>query len=410
MVQTKWLSLIGVGAEGLSGLADSARVLLSQAQVIVGGTRHLAMLPDSDTRTRWAWESPLSETLKKIATIAPEPVCILASGDPLFYGIGATLVQHFSLEEMTIIPSLPSVSLACSRLGWAWHQVEILSLCGRPLELLNAVLYPQARLIVLSAGSETPAQVAAHLTAKGYGNSLLHVLANLGTSSELHTISTAKQGLEFPVAPLNLLGIDCQWDAGNFPLPPYPNSRQAGLPDSAYSHDGQLSKQEVRAMTLAALAPLPGQMLWDVGAGCGSIGIEWMRAHPRCQAIAIERHPQRLRYIAENAATLGTPHLQVVAGAAPNALNDLPQPDAIFIGGGVHLPQMLETCWRALKPGGRLVVNAVTVNSEQVIVYWQNQVGGRLRRISIQRAETLGNYLAWRAMTPVTQWQVSKPY
>lgn len=409
MVQSKWLSVIGVGAEGLSSLTGVAKFLLDQAEVIVGGKRHLGMLSVTDGRIHLAWESPLEQTISQIATFQGKPVCVLASGDPMFYGIGATLLNHFSLAEMTIIPAVSSMGLACSRLGWAWTEVEAVSVCGRPLEFLNALVYPQAKLILLSATAETPTQVAQHLTTIGYGNSQVHILENLGHSSENHQRVIAKFGSNTPVKNLNLLGIECHLDPETSAKLLHPNCRLAGLPDSAYVHDGQLTKQEVRAMTLAALAPLPGQLLWDVGAGSGAIGIEWLRSHPRCQAIAIERHPQRLQNITTNATALGTPNLEIVAGVAPEILADLPQPDAIFLGGGVHIPQMLETCWQALKPGGRLVVNAVTVNSEQVIFNWQSQVGGSLRRIAIQRAESLGNYLAWRALAPVTQWQVCKP-
>lgn len=406
--ETKWLSVLGVGAEGLTGLSEVARFLLDQAEVIVGGQRHLGMLPNSDLRPKLAWDHPITITLDQIAARRGELVCVLASGDPLFYGIGGPLLERFALDEMTIIPAVSALALACSRLGWAWADVEVVSLCGRPLELLHTLLYPGAKIMALSATGETPRQVAQALTTRGYGDSALYILENLGHSQEKILKTPAGAWTEPQIANLNIIGIHCQRSFEAAELGGVPHSRLAGLSDLAYNHDGQLTKQEVRAMTLAALAPLPGQLLWDVGAGCGSIGIEWLRVHPRCQAIAIERHPQRQQLIAENAANLGVPNLKIVPGAAPEILVDLPQPDAIFIGGGVHISGMLETAWQALKPGGRLVVNAVTVSSEQHIFQWQQQVGGTLRRIAIQRAEPLGTYLAWRAFAPVTQWQVLK--
>jgi precorrin-6Y C5,15-methyltransferase (decarboxylating) len=204
-------------------------------------------------------------------------------------------------------------------------------------------------------------------------------------------------------AALNTIAITCIADPGVTGW-----SRGAGLPDAAYHHDGQLTKREVRAITLAALAPLPGQLLWDIGAGCGSIGIEWMRSHPRCRAIAIEPHPDRRHYMADNAATLGTPDLDIIAGEAPAALQALPSPDAVFIGGGLTTDNLLEICWQALRPGGRLVANAVTVESEQRLLQGHQQYGGTLTRIAIQRAEPLGRFLGWKAMVPVTQWTVTK--
>ena len=330
-------------------------------------------------------------------------VCVLASGDPMCYGIGATLTRHVAPEEMTIVPAPSAFSLACARLGWPATEVEMVSLCGRDLALLNAVLYPGARVLVLSAGSHTPALVAGQLTQRGYGNSLLTVLERMGGAHERLVTGTAASWDAAEVAALNTIAITCMADPGVTGL-----SRCAGLPDAAYHHDGQLTKREVRAVTLAALGPVPGQLLWDVGAGCGSIGIEWMRSAPRCRAIAIEPHAARLQYIADNAAALGTPDLKIIAGKAPAALEDLPTPDAVFIGGGLTAENLLATCWHALRAGSRLVANAVTVESEQVLLHWHSQHGGELTRIAIQHAEPIGQFLGWKAKAPVTQWAVTK--
>ncbi|XZF65102.1 MAG: precorrin-6y C5,15-methyltransferase (decarboxylating) subunit CbiE [Gloeotrichia echinulata DVL01] len=399
----KWLSIIGIGEDGLQGLSAIARSLVEQAAIIVGGDRHLAMLPRDDHREKIPWKSPFSASVAAIIQRRGESICILASGDPMCYGIGVTLMGLISIAEMTIIPAPSAFSLACSRLGWSLTEVETLSLCGRPASLLQSYIYPGAKLLILSAGKETPAIVAEILTNRGYGDSQITVLERMGGIQERIIIGTAKSWKETELAALNTIAVHCTADAGVMPLPRLP-----GLPDNAYHHDGQLTKREVRAITLATLAPIPGELLWDIGAGCGSISIEWLRTHPRCQAIAIEQNPTRLRYIADNAAALGTPNLQIIEGKAPNALKDLPTPDAIFIGGGVTAEGLFDTCWTALKIGGRLVANVVTLEGEQTLFKWYEQLGGHFTRIAIQRAEPIGKFLGWKAMAPVTQWVVIK--
>lgn len=398
----KWLAVLGIGEDGLAGLSPVARTLLEQAEILVGGERHLAMLPGSERRQRWVWSRPIQDSVNQILQWRGRAVCVLASGDPMWYGIGTTLLRQIPLEEVTILPSLSAFSLACARLGWSLTEVETLNLCGRDPNLIQALIYPGARLLVLSENRQTPARVAEILTARGFGRSSITVLEQMGGSRERIVTREAAKEVEGQ-ADLNTLAIHCLADAGAESL-----SRLAGLPDSAYQHDGQLTKREVRAMTLAALAPLPGALLWDVGAGCGSIGIEWLRSHSRCRAIAIEQHPTRLQYIAANAAALGVPTLQIVAGKAPDALSDLPQPDAIFIGGGLTAPGVLETCWQALRSGGQLVANAVTVESELLLFQQQQRLGGSLTRMAIQRAEPVGSFWGWKAMAPITQWTVRK--
>ncbi|MBW4520260.1 MAG: precorrin-6y C5,15-methyltransferase (decarboxylating) subunit CbiE [Scytolyngbya sp. HA4215-MV1] len=401
----KWLSIVGIGEDGLEGLSQVGRSLLDQAEVLVGGERHLAMLPIADSREKLHWTTPIAESIQQILNRRGQPICVLASGDPMCYGIGVTLTRRIPIAEMTIVPAASAFSLACARLGWSLTEVETLSLCGRDPALLNAVLFPGARLLVLSADRTTPATVAHLLTQKGFGDSQIIVLERMGGSHERRIEGIAANWTDPPLADLNTLALTC------LPARPFPHPRlcrSPGLPDKAYHHDGQLTKREVRAVTLAALAPLPGQLLWDVGAGSGSIGIEWMRSDRRCRAIAIEQHPTRLQYIADNATALGTPGLQIIAGKAPAALNELPQPDAIFIGGGLTTPDLLDTCWRSLRSGGRLVTNAVTIESEQVIFQQQQKLGGELTRIAIQRAEPIGHFLGWKAMAPVTQWVVVK--
>ncbi|MGF1988348.1 MAG: precorrin-6y C5,15-methyltransferase (decarboxylating) subunit CbiE [Nostoc sp. ZfuVER08] len=399
----KWLSIIGIGEDGLQGLSAIALSVIAQAKVIVGGDRHLAMLPSDDQREKIIWASPISTSVEEISKRRGESICVLASGDPMCYGIGVTLTRRIPISEITIIPAPSAFSLACARLGWSLTEVETLSLNGRPSSLLQSYIYPGAKLLILSQGKDTPNIVAEILTNRGYGGSKITVLERMGGVHERIVEGMAAFWNETEIAALNAMAVDCIADAGVIPLPRLP-----GLPDNAYHHDGQLTKREVRAITLAALAPTPGQLLWDVGAGCGSISIEWMRTHPRCRAVAIEQNSSRLLYIADNAATLGTPNLQIIAGKAPAALKDLPTPDAIFIGGGVTATGLFDVCWEALRPGGRLVVNVVTVEGEQTLFQWHQRVGGDLIRIAIQRAEPIGKFLGWRGMAGVTQWVVIK--
>ncbi len=402
-IDKKWLSIIGIGESGLAGLSQSARGIVDQATILVGGHRHLAMLNPNERREQIVWSSPIEESIDQILKHQGKPVCILASGDPLCYGIGVTLLRYISIEQMTIIPAPSTFSLACAKLGWSLTDVETLSLCGRSPDFLAAILAPGAKLLILSAGADTPQVVADLLTQRGYGDSQMTVLEHLGGTAEAIISDVARSWSKTDVAPLNAIAVECVIESGQTPL-----NRLPGLPDSAYHHDGQLTKREVRAITLAALAPIPGELLWDVGAGCGSISIEWLRSHPRCRAIAIEQHSHRLQFITDNMAALGTPHLQLVQGKAPAALENLPTPDAIFIGGGTTSAGVLDTCWNALRSGGRLVANAVTVESELQLFQWHQKLGGELTRTAIQRTQPIGSFIGWKPLIPVTQLVIVK--
>jgi precorrin-6B C5,15-methyltransferase / cobalt-precorrin-6B C5,C15-methyltransferase len=399
----KWLSVVGIGEDGLSGLSAIARCLVDRSQIIVGGARHLAMLPTDDTREQLLWASPLQATVDEIVRRRGQSVCVLASGDPMCHGIGVTLSRQIPIAEMTVIPAASAFSLICARLGWALADVETFSLTNRPLNSIALALYPGARLLVLSADRHTPAKVAELLTQRGFSSSLITVFERMGAGAERRVEGVAATWKASDLADLNTIAIAVAADRETVIFP-----RTSGLPDTAYLHDGQLTKREVRAVTLSTLAPIPGELLWDVGAGCGSIAIEWMRSHRGCRAIAIERHPTRLQYIAENASYLGVPELKIIAGEAPAALANLPQPNAIFIGGGVTADNLLETCWNALGEGGRLVVNAVTVESEFKLLQWHDRYGGELMRIGIQRVGAIGSFLGWKPLVPVTQWAVLK--
>jgi precorrin-6Y C5,15-methyltransferase (decarboxylating) len=399
---TPWLSVVGIGEDGLAGLSAAARTLVDTAEVLIGSERHLALVP-ADGRERLVWPSPLTALVEEIMRRRGRPLCVLASGDPMDYGIGVTLARQIDPAEMTVIPAPGAFALACARLGWARAGVETVTLHGRPAALLNACIQPDARLLILSENGTTPAVVAALLRGRGYGVSRMVVLEHMGGPRERRIEGYAGTWGEERTADLNTIAVECV-AAPDAPLLP----RTPGLPDEAFRHDGQLTKREVRAVTLAALAPVPGQLLWDVGAGCGSIAIEWSRAHPMCRAVAVEPRADRRAMIAANADALGCPHLRIVEGRAPEALAGLPRPDAVFVGGGVGADGVLEAGWRALGPGGRLVANAVTVEGEAALLGFRSRFGGGLTRLSFSRAEPVGSFTGWRPLMPVTQLAVVK--
>jgi precorrin-6Y C5,15-methyltransferase (decarboxylating) len=404
MVAAPWLSVVGIGEDGLDGLSKAARVLLDQAEIVIGGPRHLAMLPDSDAREHVAWPSPLKALVERIEGYRPRPVCVLASGDPFCFGVGTTLARHIGAEQMVVIPAPSARSLACARLGWPEHTTRLITLHGRPLALLSPHLQPGARLLILSENGETPAQVAAHLTKRGLGESHIHVLERMGGPAEHISASRAEELSRTDFDGLNTLAIELIAGPDARPL-----STIGGLPDEAFRHDGQMTKRETRAVTLSALSPFPGGLLWDVGAGCGSVSVEWMRADPLNRAVAIEPKAERRAMIAENAETLGVPGLEIVDGKAPDALHDLPAPDAIFVGGGASSDGVIDACWSALKPGGHLVANCVTLEGEAELLRRFESMGGDLVRLAISRAEPVGPYHGWRPLMPVTQWRIQKP-
>ncbi|BBG02369.1 MULTISPECIES: precorrin-6y C5,15-methyltransferase (decarboxylating) subunit CbiE [Pseudonocardia] len=403
------LSVVGIGADGWAGLPQTSRDALCAAEVLLGGPRQLDLLPAEVAGERREWPSPLVPALPGIlGELDGRRTTVLASGDPMFFGIGATLARLAGPERLRVLPHPSSVSLACARLGWGSEQVRVLSVVGRPLDALRRALAPGARLVVLSAGAGSPAQIAALLTGAGWGGSRLTVLERLGAGDERILTGTAA-GWRGDCDPLNVVAVECVADDGLRPPGETP-----GLPDDAYEHDGQLTKREIRAVTLARLAPRPGELLWDVGAGSGSIGIEWLRAHPACRAIAVESRPERADRVARNAAALGVPGLRVVIGRAPDALAGLPQPDVIFVGGGLTRAGVLDACLGALRPGGRLVANAVTVQTEAMLAASHAEHGGDLVRLQVARAEPLGpatagaGFHGWRPAMPVTIWTYEK--
>jgi len=398
------VTVVGIGADGWAGLGRPAREALRAADVVFGSQRQLSLLDADVSAIRRCWPTPMMpELVAVLDEHAQRKVAVLASGDPMFYGIGSSLVHLLGAGAVEVLAHPSSMSLACARLGWPVEDVEVISAVGRPLETLHPAVQPGRRVLVLVSAPDAAARVAGLLCARGYGASPVVVLEQLGAGSERIVTATAATWAAATHGALALVAVECQADAATAPLP-----RTPGLPDEAFENDGQLTKREIRALTLASLAPVPGQLLWDVGAGSGSIGIEWLRVHPACRAVAVEPRADRRERIVRNAAALGVPGLQVVAGTAPDALADLPGPDAIFIGGGVSAPGVLEACMAALSPGGRLVANAVTLETEAVLGGWYARCGGSMTRVAVQRAGPVGGFTGWIPAMPVTQWSYRK--
>jgi precorrin-6Y C5,15-methyltransferase (decarboxylating) len=330
-------------------------------------------------------------------------VCVLASGDPMLHGVGATLARRVGAERLTVLPHVSAFALACARLGWPAAEVELISAVSRPVEVVARVLQPARRIVVYVTGRDGAAAVARVVCGRGYGRSRFVVLEQLGGQLERVTEGRPEEFVSRVCDPLHAVAIECALDVDGEAL-----GRGPGLPDTAYESDGALTKWPVRAVTLAALAPTPGALLWDVGAGSGSIGIEWLRAEPTARAIAIERRAGRRERIVRNALALGVPALEVVEGEAPSILAGLPAPDAVFVGGGTSAPGLLAACWAAVRRGGRIVANAVTLESEATLIDAHAEHGGELLRLEVAQAAPIGGFTGWRPQMPVVQWRVSK--
>jgi precorrin-6Y C5,15-methyltransferase (decarboxylating) len=398
---TGWLNIVGIGEDGLEGLSPTARTLVESAEVLVGGERHLAMVPSGHPAERVRWGKPFEESYTAIEARAGKRVTVMTTGDPMWYGAGAVLSRRMKEAIAAVVPAPGAYSLAAARMRWPLQDVACLTVHGRAAEVLYLHLYPGARLLILSNDGNTPAQVAGMLTARGFGDSRMVALEHMGGAREVRHEALAKEWGDGPVAALNTLAVECAAAPGAKVW-----SRVPGLPDDAFEHDGMMTKREVRAATLAALAPLPRQLLWDVGAGCGSVAIEWMRAGGR--AIGIENNPDRLALAARNAAMLGVPDLKLVDGEAPAALNGLPAPDAVFVGGGIGQPGLIDACWSALKPGGRIVANTISVEGETALAGLQQEHGGEMVRLAVSRLSPVGRLHGWRPLMQVTQWQAFK--
>jgi precorrin-6Y C5,15-methyltransferase (decarboxylating) len=394
------LTVVGIGADGWTGLCDAAREALIDARVIVGSQRQLDLLPAAAAGARRAWPSPIDPLVDELAAGLHGDAAVLASGDPTLHGIATTLIGAAGADRIRVLPHVSAFSLACARMGWPQAGVELISAVGRAPEVVIRALQPGRRIVVFVTGVDGAAALARVLCDHGCAGSAFTVLEQLDGPAEARFDTTAGEATRHVADPLHVVAITV---AGG---PAY--SRTPGRPDQAYASDGQLTKRHVRAITLAALAPLPGELLWDVGAGSGSIGVEWLRAEPAAAAIAVEAREHRARLISENALRLGVPELRVIHGGAPAALAGLPRPNVVFIGGGLTTPGLLDACWEALDDGGRLVANTVTLEGERVLTAARDARGGSLTRISLAGADSLGAFTCWRAQLTVVQWAAAR--
>jgi precorrin-6B C5,15-methyltransferase / cobalt-precorrin-6B C5,C15-methyltransferase len=400
----RWLSIVGIGEDGVEGLSPVARGLVSGAEIVFGGERHLALANQLIRGQAKPWPSPFSRAVGEVLAMRGHQVCVLASGDPFYYGVGSVLANHVRPEETVVVPAPSAFSLAAARLGWALPDIALVSVHGRELDCIRPHLHPGARVLALTSDSDGPAALACLLTETGFGSSRLTVLEALGGGKERVRSATAANFDVRDIAALNTVAIEVEAAPGARVI-----AYSAGLDDALYEHDGQITKREIRAITISSLAPLCGQLLWDIGAGSGSIAIEWMLADPSMRAIAIEAREDRAACTRRNAAAFGVPGLEVIQGRAPEAVQELAKPDAVFIGGGASTPGVLDAAIAALRSGGRLVVNAVTLETESELAARHAALGGTLTRIAISRAEAVGGKTGWRSALPVMQWVWVKP-
>jgi precorrin-6Y C5,15-methyltransferase (decarboxylating) len=400
----RWLSIVGIGEDGVDGLSPVARGLISGAEIVFGGKRHLALASPLIRGAARPWPSPFERAAEEVLAHRGRQVCVLASGDPFHYGVGSVLARQIEPKDMLVVSAPSAFSLAAARLGWALSETTLVSLHGRMLDLLRPHLQPRTRVLALTSDGSGPAALARLLAQGGFGPSSLTVLEALGGAHERVRKTTAAQFALDAVNDLNIVAIEVVAEPGARII-----ARAAGLPDSLFEHDGQITKREIRALTMSSLSPRRGQLMWDIGAGAGSVAIEWMLADPSLRAIAIETRADRAARIRRNAGALGVPALEVIEGKAPAALGTLPRPDAIFIGGGAGDPGVLEKAMAELRPGGRLVVNAVTLETESLLIARHAEHGGELIRIALARADAVGRKTGWRPALPVTQWLWEKP-
>lgn len=400
----RWLSIVGLGENGREGLSAAAEKLIGSAVLLVGGARHLALIGAVRGETL-EWKKPFRDTVARVSERRGEPVCVLASGDPFWFGAGAVLAEYVDPGEMLVLPAPSAFSLAAARLGWPLQSAVTLGLHTGRLETLLRYLHDGQRIFALSLDGGTPAKAAELLARYGFGESILHVMEALGGPRELVHRKAARHMKGETFGPLNVLAIEVKAGPGARPIP-----FSAGLPDSYFEHDGQITKREIRAITISALRPAPGELLWDIGLGSGSVAIEWLLSHASMRAIGFEKSAGRAARASRNAAALGVPHLEIRGGTAPQALQGAEFPDAIFVGGGVSDAALLAAAWDALKPGGRMVCNAVSFEGQDALMKARASWGGTVTRINIEREHPVGSYTAWQPALPVVQWVAMKPW
>ena len=400
-----WLSVVGINEDGVDALSEKAKAQISSAALVMGGVRHLKLAKELIKGETLAWPSPIHDAIPEMMKWRPQSVCVLVTGDPFFYGMGAILTNYIPLSEIQIFPATSIDSLVAMRLGWALHETQIIGINGRPLERIIPHLQPGAHLIALCADETTPPQLATLLNERGFGDATMTLLEQLGGENErIRTTKVSAFSLK-DIARLNCVAIEIPFNA-NACVKALPLT--SGLEDGWFEHDGQMTKQEIRAITLSALAPRRGELLWDIGLGAGSVAIEWLLADSANRAIGIEKNPERAARARRNSQKLGVPNLSIIEGAAPAVLQGLTAPDAIFIGGGGTNDGVIEAALVALKPGGRLVMNAIALETEAVLTAAHKHYGGNLIRIGIERAESLGTMTGLRPAMRVTQWSYIK--
>jgi precorrin-6Y C5,15-methyltransferase (decarboxylating) len=406
-MQKPWLFVVGMGGNGLFDISKVAHDILKQADIIVSSARCLAHLPKAHyTKNRIPWPIPLESFIPKLNQYREKKVVILATGDPMHFGIGTTLMRHFPKKDILIVPYPSAFSLACARLGWSYETVKMLSVHGsgseRQPHTILASLYPNARILVLPRNHKTPIEIAHFLNTNGYGSSQMTAFSHMGNPNEQDFTATAHDW-NHTVPDFHILAIKAISDNGTVKT-----GCTSGISDTLFKHDGMLTKQEIRAITLSNLKPTPSALLWDIGAGSGAITIEWLRSADSMQAICIEHCAKRTDYIRQNALNFGVPIPTIIENSVPQALENLPAPDAIFVGGGLSLPTICMSI-NALKTGGRLVTNAVTLESEKILLELFKNYGGSLTRIAVSRASPMSSdFHSWHTIAPVTQWSFEK--
>lgn len=397
MAEAPWLTILGLGEDGPAGLTDASRAALEAAEVVMGPARHLALLPGLAAE-RLEWPVPFADGVPALMGYRGRRVVMLASGDPFWFGAGTVVTRELSAGEWVALPGTSCFSLAAARLGWGLEGVACLGLHAAPLSRLRPMLAPGARAVATLRDGAAVAELAAYMAGEGFGASALTVLEALGGPRERVRRVTAEgyalEDVQHPVA----VAIEVAGDGAVL-------GAASGRADQWFAHDGQITKRPVRALALSALAPRPGELLWDIGAGSGSIGIEWLLSHPSLRAIGFEGHPERAARARENALRLGVDRLVIAEGRAPEVLQGQPLPDAVFIGGGLS-QALLDQLYAVLTPGTRLVAHAVTLESEAMLAMAHAAKGGSLLRVEMAESQPLGSRRGWKSAYPIVQWSV----
>ena len=402
------ISIVGICESGIDSLEPSARKRVRGANVLVGSKRHLQLVPKRIGQTHLLWRANFSQVLPLLRKPKPgERIVILSTGDPLWFGIAERLIKTLGPKAIEIFPNVNAFSLAAARLSWGLSDpmVRTISIHSQPFSAINKEIISGHRLLILSKDGDSPKQIATLLMERGFGESKIAVLEHMGGNKERRVNGTASDNWKkYSFSNLNILAVDCKasTQAVQWSLNP-------GLPEKAYIHDGKITKRVIRAVTISALEPMPGHVLWDVGSGSGSIAIEWLRSCSSVKAVAIERDKKQLSRIKLNSETLGTPHLKIVEGQAPKIFLKIKEnPQKIFIGGGISSPKIINECIERLLPTGLIIANSVTIESKQKLLRLWKKYGGDLTTLATSSANSIGRYNAFRPAMEVMQWRWQK--